>query len=282
MFEGFMAGGMPPGGQLTTTTEVENFPGFPDAISGLDLMQRMKQQSLKYGARVETKTIDKVDLSVRPFKIRAGGTEYQAKSLIIATGASAKRLRLPGENKFRQRGVSACATCDGGLPLFRNQRLVVIGGGDVALEEAMFLSNFGSEVILLVRRDEFRASKAMQEKVKKNQKITVMRNTEATECLGDTTLNALKIVNNKTGEESILECKGLFYAIGHHPNTEIFQGQLDLDADGYLITEKGTGKTNVAGVFAAGDVQDKVYRQAITSAGSGCIAALGVERFLEE
>jgi thioredoxin reductase (NADPH) len=282
MFEGFMAGGMPPGGQLTTTTEVENFPGFVEAISGLDLMQKMKQQSLKYGTRIETKTVDKVDLSTRPFKVRAGEAEYQAKSLIIATGASAKRLRLPGENKFRQKGISACATCDGGLPIFRNQRLVVIGGGDVALEEAIFLSNFGSEIVLLVRRNTLRASKAMQEKVKKHQNITIMRNTEANECLGDTTLNALKIVNNQTGREDVLECKGLFYAIGHHPNTEIFQGQLNLDADGYIITEKGTGKTNIPGVFAAGDVQDKVYRQAITSAGSGCIAALEVERFLEE
>jgi thioredoxin reductase (NADPH) len=272
---------MPPGGQLTTTTEVENFPGFPEAVSGLELMQKMKDQSIKYGTRVETKTIDKVDFSAQPFKLWAGEEEFLAKSVIITTGASAKRLRLPGENKFRQRGVSACATCDGGLPLFRNQRLVVVGGGDVAIEEAMFLSNFGSEIVLLVRKDVFKASKAMQEKVKKNEKIQVFRNTEALECLGEETLSSLRIKNNKTGEESILECKGLFYAIGHHPNTEIFQGQIDLDTDGYIITEKGTGKTNIPLVFAAGDVQDKAYRQAITSAGSGCIAALEAERFLE-
>jgi thioredoxin reductase (NADPH) len=236
---------MPPGGQLTTTTEVENFPGFPSGISGLELMTKMKEQSIKYGARVEMKTIDKVDLSQHPFTVRAGNEEFRAKSLILATGASAKRLRLPGENKLWQRGISACAVCDGGLPLFRNQRLVIVGGGDVALEEALFLSNFGSEIIMLVRRDEFRASKAMQEKVKKNDKIRVMRNTEALECFGEGTLSSIKIKNNKSDEESILECKGLFYAIGHHPNTEIVQGQITLDEDGYIITEKGTGKTNV-------------------------------------
>jgi thioredoxin reductase (NADPH) len=231
---------MPPGGQLTTTTEIENFPGFPEAISGLALMQNMKQQSLKYGAKIETKTIDKVDFSAQPFTLWAGEEKFQAKSVIIATGASAKRLRLPGENKFWQRGISACATCDGGLPLFRNQRLVVIGGGDVALEEALFLSNFASEVILLVRRNVFRASKAMQDKVKKNEKIQIFWNTEAKECLGEETLSSLKIKNNQTNEERILECKGLFYAIGHHPNTEFLQGQITLDEDGYIITEKGT------------------------------------------
>ena len=281
MFEGFMAWGMPPGGQLTTTTEVENFPGFPEAISGLQLMQNMREQSLNNGVRIATKTVDKVDFSSRPFKLWTGEEAYQTESVIIATGASAKRLRLPGENKFRQRGVSACAICDGGVPLYRNQRLVVVWGGDVALEEALFLSNFGSEILLLVRSNAFRASKTMQEKVKKNQKINVIWNTEAIACLGEETLNALKIVNNLTKEESVLECKWLFYAIGHHPNTEIFQGQVELDADGYIVTEKGTGRTNIPGVFAAGDVQDKVYRQAITSAGSGCIAALEVERFLE-
>jgi thioredoxin reductase (NADPH) len=240
-----MAGGMPPGGQLTTTTEIENFPGFPEEISGLALMNKMKEQSKKYGTRIETKTIDKVDLSQHPFKLFAGTEEFHAKTLILAMGASAKRLRLPGENKFWQRGISACATCDGGLPLYRNQRLVVVGGGDVALEEALFLSNFGSEIIMLVRRDVFRASKAMQEKVLKNQKIHIMRNTEAIECLGDTTLQSIKIKNNTSGEESLLECKGLFYAIGHHPNTEIVQGQITLDTDRYIITEPGTGKTNI-------------------------------------
>jgi thioredoxin reductase (NADPH) len=244
-------------------------------------MQNMKKQSLKYGTRIEMKTIDKVDFSAQPFKIWAGEEEFQAKSVIISTGASAKRLRLPGENKFRQRGISACATCDGGLPLFRNQRLVVVGGGDVALEEALFLSNFASEVMLLVRRNVFRASKAMQDKVQKNEKIQILRNTEALECLGEETLSSLRIKNNQTNEERILECKGLFYAIGHHPNTEFLQGQITLDEDGYIITEKGSGKTNIPGVFAAGDVQDKVYRQAITSAGSGAIAALEAERFLE-
>jgi thioredoxin reductase (NADPH) len=244
-------------------------------------MQQMKKQSLKYGARVEMKTIDKVDFSVQPFKLWAGEEAFQAKSVIIATGASAKRLRLPGENKFWQRGISACATCDGGLPLFRNQRLVVIGGGDVALEEALFLSNFASEVILLVRRNVFRASKTMQDKVQKNKKIQIFWNTEAIECLGEETLSSLKIKNNQTNQEHILECKGLFYAIGHHPNTEFVQEQLTLDEEGYIITEKGTGKTNIPGIFAAGDVQDKVYRQAITSAGSGAIAALEAEKFLE-
>jgi thioredoxin reductase (NADPH) len=281
MFEGFMAGGMPPGGQLTTTTEVENFPGFPEEISGLGLMKKMKEQSLKYGTRIITKTIDKVDFSSHPFKVWTGAEAYQAKSIIIATGASAKRLRIPGENKFRQKGVSACATCDGGLPMFRDQVLVVVGGGDVACEEALFLSKFGSKIIMLIRKNELKASKIMQEKIKQNTKIILLPYTEVLECFGETTLSSIKIVNNQTQEENILECKGLFYAIGHHPNTEIFQEQIDLDERGYIITEQGTGKTNISGIFAAGDVQDKWYRQAITSAGSGCIAALEAERFLE-
>lgn len=242
----------------------------------------MRQQSINHGTRIETITVESVDLNKNPFKIIAGGKEYLTKSLIVATGATAKRLRIPGENKLWQRGISACAVCDGGLPIFREQRLVVIGGGDVACEEALYLTKFGSEVIMLVRRDEFRASKAMQERVFKHEKITIMRNTEALECIGEKVLEKLKIINNKTQEESTLECKGLFYAIGHQPNTEFLQGQIAVDQEGYIITEKGSPKTSVKGVFAAGDVQDKVYRQAITSAGVGCMAALEAEKILEE
>lgn len=281
LFEGFMAGGMPPGWQLTTTTDVENYAGFPEGIGGLELMQRMKQQSINQWARVETKTIDKVDFSKRPFKLWSGDIEYFANSVIISTGASAKRLRIPGENKLWQRGVSACAVCDGWLPVFRNQRIVIVGGGDVAIEEAIYMTTFASEVIMLVRRNEFRACKALQKKALQHEKIRIFWNSEVVECLGEDSLTAIKIKNNENKEESTLEVRGLFYAIGHHPNTEIFQGQIDLDKDGYIITQAGTWRTNIHGIFAAGDVQDKIYRQAITSAGSWCIAALEAEKFLE-
>ena len=281
LFEGFMAGGMPPGGQLTTTTEVENFPGFPEWISGLELMKKMKEQSKKYWTRIEMKTVDRVDLSKQPFEVVVGEDIFLTRSIVIATGASAKRLRVLGEDKFWQRGISTCAICDGGLPIFRDQHIVVVGGGDAAIEEAIFMNKFASKVSLIVRRDTLKASKAMQKKLEKYEDIQILWNSEVVECLGDTTLSGVKIKNNQTYEESILECKGLFYAIGHHPNTEFLQGQLATDEDGYLITEPGTGKTNIPWVFAAGDVQDKVYKQAITSAGSGCIVALEVEKFLE-
>lgn len=280
MFEGMMAGGVAAGGQLTTTTEVENFPGFPDGITGPDLMVRMRNQSLKYGATIHTLTVNKVDFSVNPFKIFVNKEEYRAKSIIISTGATAKRLGIKGEEKYWQKGISACAVCDGALPIFRNKVLAVVGGGDTAAEEATHLTKYASKVCLLVRRDALRASKAMQKKVFENKKIEVMWNTEIAEALGDQALNALKITNNKTKSESNLEVGGLFYAIGHLPNTSFLENQIELDETGYIITKPSSTKTNIEGVFACGDVQDKKYRQAITAAGSGCMAALEVEQFL--
>ena len=281
MYEWFMAWWMPPGGQLTTTTTVENFPWFPDGIWGLELMTQMKQQSEKQWAKILMKTIDKVDFSSQPFHLYAWDEEILAKTVIIATWATAKRLRIPWENQFRQRGISACAVCDGGLPIYRNQRIVVIWWWDVACEEAMYLTNFASEVIMLVRRDVLRASKAMQEKVLKNEKITIMWHTEAVSCHWDKNLEWLTVVNNQTKEESEIECRRLFYAIGHQPNTEFLNGQLDMDETGYIITH-GWVKTSVPWIFAAWDVQDKVYRQAITSAWTGCMAALEAERFIND
>ena len=282
MFEGFMAGGIAAGGQLTTTTVIENFPGFPTGIDGSELMMQMRQQSLNSGAQIQTLTVDSVDLSSKPFKVNVGNETYTADTLIIATGATAKRMGLKGEAEFWQKGISACAICDGGLPIFRNKKIVVIWGGDAAMEEAIHLTHFASEVIVLVRRDALRASKAMQERALNNPKITFMRNTEAEEAIGDKFLTGVSVINNKTGEKSLIECSGLFYAIGHQPNTSFLNGQLELDEAGYILTKPGTTQTSVAGVFAAGDVQDKKYRQAITSAGSGCMAALEAEKYLQE
>jgi len=283
MFEGQMAAGVAAGGQLTTTTDVENFPGFPTGIMGPELMENMRQQSLNSGARIETKTIDRVDLSEKPFKVWAEYEEepYTADTIIISTGATAKRLGIKGEDTFWQRGMSACAVCDGALPIFRDKPLVVIGGGDSACEEATFLTKYGSKIYLLVRKDEFRASKVMRERVLANEKIEVLWNTEATEAIGDNAIQQVRVLNNKTQEERILDANGLFYAIGHTPNTGFLNGQIDCDETGYVLTKPGTTETNVPGVFAAGDVQDKKYRQAITSAGSGCMAALEAEHLLQ-
>jgi thioredoxin reductase (NADPH) len=280
MYEGMMAGGVAAGGQLTTTTEIENFPGFPDGILGPELMARMRQQSIHCGARIETVTVERVDLRSRPFKIFAGTENVEAKTVIIATGATAKRLNIPGEDKLWQKGISACAVCDGGLPIFHNKILVVIGGGDTACEEALYLTKFAGRLVMLVRRDILRASKAMQERVRSDKKIEIKWNTNPLEALGDKFLTGIKIRDNKTGEESIVEANGLFYAIGHQPNTAFLNGQLDLDDVGYIKTVPGTTRTSVEGVFACGDVQDRVYRQAVTAAGSGCMAALDVERYL--
>ena len=298
MFEGFMAWWVAAGGQLTTTTEVENFPWFPEPIQGPELMMRMRQQSQRYGTRIETKTINKVDFGNYPYKVWAEGESEprEAKAVIIATWATAKRLGIPWEKEFWQRWISACAVCDGGLPMFRNQPLVVIGGGDTAAEEASYLSKFGSKIYMLVRRDEMRASKAMQKRVMDNPKIEILRNTEAKEAIGDETgLKWVKIVNNKTWEEKILEAKGLFYAIGHKPNTEFLEGQVLLDESWYIVTKPWTpfvykgpalGNTEpkdeaiLKGVFAAGDVQDKKYRQAITAAWSGAMAGIDAEHYL--
>ena len=282
MFEGFMAGGIAAGWQLTTTTVIENFPGFPTGIDGSELMMQMRQQSLNSGAQIQTLTVDSIDLSSKPFKVNVGNDTYTADTLIIATGATAKRMGLKGETEFWQKGISACAICDGGLPIFRNKKIVVIWGGDAAMEEAIHLTHFASEVVVLVRKDTLRASKAMQERALNNPKITFMRNTEAEEAIGDKFLTGVSVINNKTGEKNLIECAGLFYAIGHQPNTAFLNGQLELDEAGYILTKPGTTQTSVAGVFAAGDVQDKKYRQAITSAGSGCMAALEAEKYLQE
>jgi thioredoxin reductase (NADPH) len=281
MFEGMFAAGVAAGGQLTTTTEVENFPGYI-AISGPELMEKMREQSVHCGTRIYTQTVEKVDLSKRPFKVWSEGKEYQTRALIIATGATAKRMNLPGEDRLWQKGISACAVCDGALPFFRNKVLVVVGGGDSAVEEATHLTKFGSKVIMLVRRDVLRASKVMQERAKNNPKIEIKFHTVPLEVLGEKSVTGIKIKNAQSGEESVLEAGGLFYAIGHVPNTEFLGGQLSLDETGYIKTKPGTTHTSVEGVFAAGDVQDKVYRQAVTSAGTGCMAALDAERFLAE
>ena len=283
MFEGFMAGGVAAGGQLTTTTDVENYPGFPDGIMGPELMDQMRLQSTRLGTRIKTETVDSIDTSSRPFVVKVGSTEYRAETVIIATGATARRLGLPGEEDYWQRGMSACAVCDGALPIFRDKPLVVIGGGDSACEEASYLSKFGSKVTMLVRRDELRASKAMQKRVFENEKIEILWNTNATAVEGDgKLLSQVRVKNNKTGEEQTLEAGGLFYAIGHKPNTEFLNGQLEKDEAGYLITHGKSTATNVPGLFAAGDVQDKTYRQAITAAGTGCMAALEAEKFIAE
>ena len=283
MFEGMMAGGIAAGGQLTTTTEVENFPGFPDGISGPALMERMRAQSLKHGTRIETQTVERVDLSRRPFRVVTdAGTEIGTKAIVIATGATAKRMDIPGDAKYWQKGISACAVCDGALPLFRNKVLVVIGGGDSAVEEASHLTKYASKVILMHRRDELRASKAMQKRAFSNPKIEIMWNTVPVEAFGEKFLTGLKVRNVKKDAVTELACSGLFYAIGHQPNTGFLAGQLDLDEVGYIKTVPGTAQTNIPGVFACGDVQDKKYRQAISAAGSGCMAAIEVEAFLHE
>lgn len=286
MFEGFMAGGIAAGGQLTTTSKVENFPGFPQGIDGIELMMNMRQQALNVGARIETKTIDKVDFSWQPLKLFSGNEVIEAKSVIIATWAIAKRLGLPGEKEYRQQGISACAICDGGLPIFRGKPVIVIGWGDVAMEEAQHMTHFASKVIVLVRRDILRASEVMQERAKANEKIEFMRHTEAVEVIGDgKMLTGVKVVNNQTKEETTIECSGLFYAIGHTPNTDFLWWQITLDTDGYIITKRNAlvhTATNVDGVFTAGDVADKKYRQAITSAASGCMAALEAQKYLQE
>ncbi len=281
LFEGMMAGGIAAGGQLTTTTEIENFPGFPDGVSGPELMVRMRAQAVKHGARIETDTVEKVDLSKAPLTVMTeSGINHQAKVLIIATGATAKRLNIPGENLFWQRGISACAVCDGALPFFRNKVLVVVGGGDTAVEEATHLTQYAAKVILMHRRNELRASRAMQKRVLANPKVELMWNAIPLEAVGGKVLTGLKIQDTRTGIKSDLACGGLFYAIGHTPNTAFLSGQVHCDDAGYIITVPGSTATSISGVFACGDVQDKKYRQAIVAAGSGCMAALEAERFL--
>ena len=276
-----MAGGVAAGGQLTTTTDVENYPGFPTGVGGIELTELYRQQSVNCGARIETATVDRVDLGERPFTVFADGQSVRARTLIIATGATAKRLEVPGTERLWQKGISACAVCDGALPVFRNKPLVVIGGGDTACEESLFLTRYGSLVTMLVRRDVLRASKTMQQRVLENDKIRIAWQTELVEVLGEQLVAGVRVHDGATGEDREIEAGGLFFAIGHQPNTGFLDGQLDTDDTGYMLTAADSTATNVPGVFACGDVQDKVYRQAVTAAGTGCMAALEAERFLD-
>jgi thioredoxin reductase (NADPH) len=281
--EGFNAGGLIPGGQLMFTSDVENYPGFPSSVSGQDLMLRFRQQAEHQGAEIVTADVQKVDLSQRPFKVWVGEDEnvlHLAETLIIATGARANYLGLDSEHVLKNKGVSACAVCDGAL--FRSENVAVVGGGDTAMEEATYLAGLCKHVTLLHRRDEFRASKAMEKRVIDNPKITVLRSHVVTEVLDvkQDRVTGLKVKDLKSGEDKTLDVGALFVAIGHTPMTELFKGQLEMHPNGYLKVEPGSTRTNVPGVFASGDVADFTYRQAVTAAGTGCMAALDAERFL--
>lgn len=267
------------GGQLMTTTDVENFPGFPDGVMGPDLMTVTRKQAERFGTRFVTANVSKVDFSARPFKMWVGDKLYQSKSVIISTGASAKYLGLENERRLLGRGVSACATCDGAF--FRDAVIAIVGGGDTAMEEANFLTRFGKKVYVIHRRDEFRASKIMAERVMNNPKVEVIWNTQVTDVLGENEVKGLRLQNLETNEESELEVEGFFVAIGHKPNTDVFAGQIETNDVGYIKTKSGSTYTSVEGVFAAGDVADDKYRQAVTAAGTGCMAAIDAERWLE-
>src|SRR3990167_5938171 len=280
LFEGFFSG--PAGGQLMTTTDVENFPGFPAGISGPGLMEACRKQSEIFGTTILTEDVEFADLSVYPFKVKGSQTEVEAESLIIATGATAKRLDIEGtrDGEFWQKGVTACAICDGAMPIFRNQDLYVIGGGDTAVEEALFLTKYGKKVYIVHRRDELRASKIMASHAMNHPKIEILWDTVVTKVEGDSVVRFVTLQNVKTSKLDKREASGVFFAIGHTPNTSFLKGQVQIDPQGYIIVKPFTTYTSVEGVFAAGDVQDKVYRQAITAAGTGCMAALDVERWL--
>ena len=278
VFEGYQMGGIP-GGQLMTTTEVENFPGFPEGITGPQLMGRMKNQAVRWGAELYTEDVTSVNLTQEPFTVKSEEREIKTYSIIIATGATAKKLNLPSEEKFWNSGISACAVCDGASPAFQGVELAVIGGGDTAAEESIYLTKYGSHVHLLVRRNLMRASKMMQQRVLENHKITVHWQTEVVDVYGKSRLEGVNVRNSQTGEHKKLPVGGLFYAIGHTPNTQIFQGQLELDEVGYVVTQDIV-KTSVPGVYAVGDVQDYEFRQAITAAGSGCMGAMLAEKWL--
>lgn len=272
MYEGMLANGIAAGGQLTTTTDVENYPGFPKGIGGQELMDKMRAQSERFGTEIITETVSRLDLSNRPFRYWLEGREndkpHTASTVIIATGASAKRLNIPGEEVYWQQGISACAVCDGAVPIFRNKPLTVIGGGDSAAEEAIFLTKYGSKVTVLVRKDKLRASNIMAKRLSSHPKVEIKYNSVCLEAKGDgNLLQTLSIKNVITGNVTTLPSNGLFYAVGHEPATSLVKEQVKCDSEGYIITEPGTSYTSVKGVFAAGDVQDKRYRQAITSAG---------------
>ncbi len=282
VFEGFSSG--PVGGQLMTTTEVENFPGFPEGITGPELMERTRKQAVRFGTEILTEDVIAVELKERPFIVKGRRTVIQADAIVIATGATARRLNVPGagDKEFWQKGVTACAVCDGAAPIFRNQDLYVIGGGDSAVEEAIFLTKYAKKVFLVHRREKLRASEIMADRAKKHPKVELIWNHELARIEGDKVVRKVVLKNVKTNQESAFSAGGVFFAIGHDPNTKFLQNQLRLKENNYIYVDPGTSKTSIEGVFAAGDVHDHIYRQAVTAAGTGCMAALDAERWPSE